>query len=475
MMSSLSNELNLTRFSPGSLKELLALVTPFFLILFSTSFLGFLERIWFSHLSTTILGASINAVYVLKLFQVPCIALVMMGQAFVGYYFGAQEKRAIGPCIWQLVWFSLLATFLVVPLSFLVHWFYFKGTEIEEAATSYFFILSFCNFLFPLASAFSCFYFGRGRTHLITIATLVTVFLNAGLDVLLIFGVDPWIPPLGLKGAAWASVISQGLFCGGLLLLFLSPSNQRLYSTHQWQFKPRMFWHYISPALPRALGRLVMMIIWTANIHIMISKGGNHLLVLTVGGTISLFLTFLGDGLLQALTVLISNALGQKNDLYIQKILRSSFIFIAIIGSILAIPLIVFPHHLLSLFALTPTESLIRALFWVWFNTMIYILSVVPLSFLMAYKETLLLLIANLGSWITGYLPVYLGINILQLSPDKFWLLASSSMIAANILYFWQIMRKKWLYPSLQQNNEIPALSKTSTQPPIQKIQELTL
>lgn len=37
------------------------------------------------------------------------------------------------------------------------------------------------------------------------------IFLNARLDIVLIFGVDPWIPPLGLKGSALATVISQGL------------------------------------------------------------------------------------------------------------------------------------------------------------------------------------------------------------------------------------------------------------------------
>ena len=453
------NAFSLTKLSQGGLKELLALVTPVFFILFSISALGFLERIWFSHLSTTLLQASLNVTYVLRLFQLPCVALVMMGQAFVGYYFGAQEKRSIGPCIWQFIWFSLLATLLVIPLSFLVHRLYFKSTQIEEAASCYFFILSFCNFLFPLASSLSCFYLGRGRTHLVTIATLLMVVLNAGLDALLIFGVDPWIPPLGLKGAAWASIISQGLFCLSLLFLFLSPSNRQLYASNQWYFQPRMFWRYISPALPRTLGSLSSMTIWTANMQIMTSKGGHYLLILTVGGTISLFLAFLGDSLLQALTILISNALGQKNDLYIKKILRSSFIFIAAIGIILAVPLIIFPQHLLSLFALTSTESLVRTLFWVWFNRMIYILSVVPLSFLMVYKETFILLVANLASWITGYLPIYVGINILQLPPDKFWLLATSSMIAADGLYLWQIIRKKWLYPSQHQQSEPSALS----------------
>lgn len=445
----------LTRFSPGSITELLALAAPIFLIQFSASFLGIFERIWFSHLSTTLLEASINVIYILRLFQLPSIALVIMGQAFIGYHYGAQEKKAIGPCVWQLIWFSLLTPLFVMPLSFLVHRYYFRGTEIEEAATAYFFILSFGNFLYPLIAALSCFYLGRGRIRLITIATLMTILINAGLDILLIFGIDPWIPPLGLRGAAWATVISQGLLSAGLFLLFLSPSNKHLYSTDQWRFQPRLFWHYISHALPRALGRLMMIAIWTANMHIMISKGGTHLLVLTIGGTISLFLSFLGDGLHQTLTVLISNARGRKDDNYIQKMLKSCLFFLIVVGIMMSVPLIGVPRHLLALFALTPTEPLISTLFWVWLNTMIYIASVIPLSFLMAYKATHLLLIANTASWVVGYLPVYLGMQLFQFSPDKFWLLASSSMIAADAFYIWQIIRKKWLYPSLQPT-EIP-------------------
>ena len=71
------NAFSLTKLSQGGLKELLALVTPVFFILFSISALGFLERIWFSHLSTTLLQASLNVTYVLRLFQLPCVALVM--------------------------------------------------------------------------------------------------------------------------------------------------------------------------------------------------------------------------------------------------------------------------------------------------------------------------------------------------------------------------------------------------------------
>ena len=441
---------NLTRFAPGSLKELLSLTLPLFLTLFSTHLLGFVERIWFSHLSTAELEASIQAVYVLRLFQLPCIALVMISQAFIGYHFGAKQEKLIGPCVWQFVWLSLFTALLIIPASFLMYHFYFQGAAVGELAAPYFFTLSFGNFLFPLASTLSCFYLGRGKTRFVSLATLFIVLLNFCLDIALIFGIDPWLPPLGLQGAAWASIISQGLLCGVLGLALLASSNRQLYATHECQFKPRLFLSYLAPALPRALGRLAMMAVWAANTHVMVSKGETHLLVLTVGGTISLFLTFLGDGLVQGLTVLISNARGQKNDLYIRGILRSSFVIITIIGMVLAIPLLIFPHHILSLFVLAPTDYLILTLGWIWLHTMVYILSVIPLSFLMAYKNTSLLLIANLGAWITSYLPIQLGMTYLGLSPDKFWLLASSSMVVASSVYSCQLKQKKWLYPSLQ-------------------------
>ncbi len=51
---------------------------------------------------------------------------------------------------------------------------------------------------------------GIGRTRPILVLTLVTVVLNAGLDPLLIWGLGP-VPALGVAGAAWATVIANGV------------------------------------------------------------------------------------------------------------------------------------------------------------------------------------------------------------------------------------------------------------------------
>jgi MATE family multidrug resistance protein len=109
---------NLTKFPQGSVQELLSLAAPLFLILFSGCILSFLERIWFAHFSIHALEASVNAVYLLRIFQMPCIALAMMAQAYVGFYNGARQFTSIGPCIWQMIWFSVFSMALTVPLSF---------------------------------------------------------------------------------------------------------------------------------------------------------------------------------------------------------------------------------------------------------------------------------------------------------------------------------------------------------------------
>ncbi|HEY5234751.1 MAG TPA: hypothetical protein VIJ14_01125, partial [Rhabdochlamydiaceae bacterium] len=82
---------NLTKFPQGSVRELLSLAAPLFLILFTGCLLSFLERIWFARFSIQALEASVNAITLLRIFQMPCVALAMMAQAFVGYYNGAKE------------------------------------------------------------------------------------------------------------------------------------------------------------------------------------------------------------------------------------------------------------------------------------------------------------------------------------------------------------------------------------------------
>jgi MATE family multidrug resistance protein len=443
---------NLTKFPQGSVRELLSLATPLFLILFAGCLLNFVERIWFARFSIQALEASVNAVYLLRIFQMPCIALAMMAQAYVGYYNGAKELSSIGRCIWQMIWFSIFSMAITVPLSFFAQSIFFKGLEIEQTVAPYFVILVFCNFLYPLGAALSSFYLGRGKTKFAVLATVFAYLLNAGLDVILIFGIDPWLPAMGIKGAALATLFTQGGFCLLLFSLFIKKSNQETFSTHLWKFNPKIFWRYISPGIPRAFGRLLSFAFWAACTHIMASKGGDYLLILSIGGTISMFVMFFSDGVLQAFVVLISNALGAQNYSRLKKFINSGIFVILGLSCILAAPLILFPKTVLFVFSLKDplTSSTQMTLFWIWLHTIAVMFNALLLAVLISYKDTLFVLIASLVSAAVGYIATFIGMNTFKLLPDKFWLFTFLTMVFSTAIYAWRISKKRWLQPAFK-------------------------
>lgn len=439
-------ETSLKEPATGAVQSFLALALPVFLISFSNCALGFFERIWLSELSPLATQASINAVYILKILQSPCISMAMMNQVFVGYYHGSNEPRMMGRCSWQMIWFSLLSILITLPLSFCAHHVFLKNTEIEHHVTSYFFILASANFLFPLGTTLLSFYLGRGKFKLLSLLVIFTYTLNFFLDRLLIFGWDPWIPPMGLQGTAIATVASQGLFCTLLFALFLHKKNHQLYGTRDATFDPKSFKEYIFPAIPRSLGRLTNFLGWAASARIMTVKGGEYLLHLSIGGTISLFLSFIGEGFLQSLTVLVSNAKGSQDPHRLKKLFRSTTTLIVLLGGFLAFPLVLFPQATCSLFHVLDPQ-LHHTLFWIWIHTIVFTTNSALTSIFLAFKDTVFLMLVNLCLWITGNLPIFFAINYLQSPPHHFWMLITCSMLGTTLFYLLRLHRKKWLQP----------------------------
>ena len=145
----------------------------------------------------------------------------MMAQVFVGRWLGAQEWKAIGPGIWQFIWFSVLSMFITVPCQLIYGKFYFHGTGLEEVVLPYFYLLVGINFLYPLGSTLACFYLGQGKTRLVLWVTISSQVGKLLFAYLLIFGWGGWIPSLGLLGGAVSTLVAQGGFCLALLGVFL--------------------------------------------------------------------------------------------------------------------------------------------------------------------------------------------------------------------------------------------------------------
>lgn len=426
----------------GTIKELMLLFFPILLMTFTNSLYFLVEKMFLARFSLEAMEAAVNAAYASQIIQAPCIGLALMAQVFVGRWYGAREWHEIGPGIWQFIWFSVLSMFFTVPFSLVYGYFYFQGTNLEEIVMPYFYFLVFSNFTYPLASALSCFFLGQGKTKLVLIMTVLVQCIKLLLAYLLIFGIPRWLPALGLLGGAISTLVAQVSYCAVLMAVFLNKKHLELFDSHRWQFKIKQFWECIQPGFLRAIARIFMVASWASIAHLMTSKGGDFLLVISIGGTLFLFLPFLGDAIGQAQVTIVSNILGSRNYADLDRAFRSACWLVLIVVIAMGVPLLLFPFptlHFLFPKVLLEGGSVRQLFFGVWSSFVCFTFCFVPLSYVLAAKDTKFLLLIALFNWVNGFLLMYFAIEIVNIHADQFWLVLSVMHASTGLLYLWRM------------------------------------
>ena len=431
--------------SEGGFREFILLFSPLLLINFSTCLYFFVEKLLLARFSVEAMEAAVNAAYACQLIQGPCVVITMLAQVYVGRWCGAQDWKSIGPGLWQFIWFSFLSMLITLPFSFVYGRWYFQGTAIEEIVMPYYYFLILINFLYPLASALSCFFIGQGKTRLVLFSSLGAQFIKMLLAYLLIFGWSDWIPSLGIMGGAISTLIAQGLFCLLLLGVFLNRKHAAMYCSRFWGLRPKLFWECIQPGILRALNRILSMASWASIAHLMTAKGGDYLLILSIGGTLFFFLPFLGDAICQAQTTVVSQILGAHNYHSLNKAFRSGTLLVLAIVFLVAIPLLLYSQP--TFYYLFPTVTMSdvmisRVFLGIWVSFACFTFAYLPISYILAYKDMKFSLIMGLVTWINGYLLMYFAIEIMNIAADQFWLVLSLMHGSTALLYYW---RMKWL------------------------------
>ena len=430
------------------------------LVLGLISLTGYIERLFLADFSKEAWAGALNGFFLARIFQAACLAVVVVGQAFVGLYHGSNQPKQIGPCVWQLIWFSILSMFLVVPCGFLFQHLLFADTVLASTESQYFSILCFSNFLFVLGGALSAFYLGRGKTKVVVVLTIGCSLLNIGLDYLLIFG---WrfIPTLGAAGAAWGRVLAQVVLCGILLTLFLKRSNQEAYATHQWKLSTNRFWHYIRPGSLRAFAAFFALGDWVLVSRLMSLNSETHASVFDMGSTIFYFLTFIGDGIYQTTVTMASNQMGKKDYSQVWASFYSGIAFVLIFGVILAIPFFFFKEVFIIGFkdsSFYPQSASIFNLMspWLWLSVVAYGFNTVMTGFLVAARDTKFILAFFTVLWVFSLLPVYLTMNVLNVSPGLFWMIVMGTNLVVSLSFLWRASQEKWKQDNWQLRLPLP-------------------
>ncbi len=430
----------LTKHPTGSLRELITLSIPITFLLLSSSLMGFIDRLFLSRLSLISFEGCVNASYLCQIFQICLSFCTTITQVFVGQCLGSKQEHKAGRYVWQMIWFSLFSMAFTIPVSHFAEKLFFTGTSIEETGTTYFRCLMWFNFLYPLGTAVSGFYFGLGRMKTVMWYTLIANAFNALLDPIFIFGIKGWIAPMNIFGAALATGISQSLFCLLILIDFLSPAYRDSYGTRNFKLNSKALWEALRIGMPRTISRFANFSAWIGIARLMTMKGGDYLLSFSLGTSIGLLFSFINDGMGQAIITVASYLTGKKEDYKIRLLIFSSLKFLLISSLLVSIPCILLPEKIIFLFLSTPPTQHEIALFkdtcfWLWIYFISFGLNYIPFALLTATGDTLFKMIYNLiSAWIFSFTPTYFVMQKWGWTADKLFLvMAISSLISVTV------------------------------------------
>ena len=217
----------------GGYREFLQLALPLILSTASWSIQHFVDRIFLSWHSTSALAAALPAGIANFTFISLFMGTAQYVNTFVAQYIGARRPERVGPAVWQGAYLALISGLLaLVPAAFSRPLFELVGhaPEIRAAETEYFRILCYGTGPQVIATAFSCFFSGRGQTWIVLAVNIAAIGINIVLDYGLIFG--HWgLPALGISGAAWATNIGLVVSALAFTALFLGRQYREQYAT----------------------------------------------------------------------------------------------------------------------------------------------------------------------------------------------------------------------------------------------------
>lgn len=216
---------------PGGIKEMLAIAFPMVVSSACDTAMIFTDRLFLSRLGSQQMSAAMGGGLTCFMMTTFFLGLTGFCTALVAQYYGSGQRNICSRVITQGLIISVLAYPLILAARPLAHWL-FDVTHVPPEQlvpqTIYFDILLYGVILSLARNCLSCFFSGIGKTRTVMISAMTAASVNIVLNYVLIFG--KWgAPALGIRGAAYGTII--GNVCGLLVLaaVYLSPRNQRLY------------------------------------------------------------------------------------------------------------------------------------------------------------------------------------------------------------------------------------------------------
>jgi multidrug resistance protein, MATE family len=314
-----------------------------------------IDRIFLGSFSTDSLGAAIGAV---GLFWAP-MALVQQTSAyvttFVAQYLGQDDKKWIGPCVWQSIYVGVVGGILflgLIPMAPKLFQWVGHSPAIQILEVDYFQVLALSALPITLVATCSGFFTGLGQSQKVVGINLVGLLFNIFFDYFLIFGKGP-IPQMGIVGAGLATALANwmaALF--GLYLVFSVKNNQEYQLRQNRSVNWELMGRYIKFGLPSGLQWSLEGLAFTGFLVFVgrLPNGDSALAASGITITIMMLAILPVLGVAQGLSVLVGQSLGQGHPQLARSYTWVSFQMALVYTTTMAISFLLMPHAYLSLF-----------------------------------------------------------------------------------------------------------------------------
>lgn len=286
------------------------------------------------------------------------------GQILIARRMGERNPEEIGRIFYAMLYFEVgLAIIMFLFMQFGTGLFFaaFVNSDVIYAKSlEYIEYRSYGVFFSYAGVAIVALYTGVARTWFIIVDTLILAVVNIILNYGLIFG-HFGLPAMGIAGAGLASTIAEVIAFICFILYILVDRKARLYKLFQL---PKIDWPLIKVQLQMSTPIVAQSVVglgsWFFFFGIVENLGERELAITNLVRMVYLVLSIPCWGFASGINTLVSNFIGQRKRQAVVPIIWKTSKICLFMTLIMALPVLLFPEHLLYPLLGSEDMSLIR-------------------------------------------------------------------------------------------------------------------
>ena len=249
-----------------SLAELWFLSYPLIVTMAAQVLMQFADRMFLAWYSPTALAACVPGGMLAMTFAALFMGLASYTSVFISQFDAKRKRASVTLSLWQGVFLAVISSIILAaltPLGQQLIRFFGHAPDVQTLELQYFGLLNLFGGFAVINNALGSFFSGRGKTKIPMYAALAGNTVNIVLDYVMIFG-KLGFAPMGLQGAAWATIISSACITVIFTTLIFSTRTRLSFKISRLAgfYKP-IFTRLVRFGLPNGFGILMDVISFT--------------------------------------------------------------------------------------------------------------------------------------------------------------------------------------------------------------------